>query len=94
MLCASSGNQLQLNFIEFDVEESSGCNQDYIEVHEKNPAGPLLLHNCSSSAGSTLPPSITVHDTLWIKFHSDGVSAGGRGFLASYSICKLHLREK
>lgn len=94
LLFAPSGNQLQLNFIEFDVEESSGCNQDYIEVHEMNPAGPLLLHNCSSSTGSTLPPSVTVHDTLWIKFRSDGVSAGGRGFLASYSICESQLCEK
>ncbi|XP_045117385.1 cubilin-like [Portunus trituberculatus] len=85
-IIAGPGNQLQLNFIEFDVEESSGCNQDYIEVHEMNPEGPLLLHNCSSSTGSTLPPSITVHDTLWIRFHSDGVSAGGHGFLASYNI--------
>ena len=87
-----SGNQLQLNFIQFDVEESSGCNQDYVEVHEMNPAGPLILHNCSSSAASTLPPSITVHDTMWIKFRSDSVSAGGRGFLASYSISKSLLK--
>lgn len=76
------------------MEESSGCNQDYVEVHEMNAAGPLLLHNCSFSSGSTLPPSITVHDTLWIKFRSDGVSAGGRGFLASYSISEWDLEER
>ena len=33
-------------------------------------------------------------DTLWIKFRSDGVSAGGRGFLASYSICESQLSGK
>ncbi|KAK3892747.1 hypothetical protein Pcinc_003437 [Petrolisthes cinctipes] len=84
-ISAGPGNRLQLNFIEFDIEASDGCNLDYLEVHEMDAAGPLLLHNCSSSS-SFIPTSITAKDTLWIKFRSDGTSAAAKGFLASYSL--------
>ncbi|XP_047482510.1 LOW QUALITY PROTEIN: cubilin-like [Penaeus chinensis] len=79
---AGPGNEVQLNFVEFDLENSQGCNTDYVEVHETDPAGPLLLHNCSTD----LPASINAHDSLWIKFRSDEEGVGAKGFLASYSL--------
>ncbi|KAK7065276.1 hypothetical protein SK128_012048 [Halocaridina rubra] len=82
---AGPGNRLQLNFEEFDIEESDGCNLDYLEVHQHDATGALLLHNCSLSS-SPLPPAITANDNMWLKFKSDGSNAGARGFLASYSL--------
>lgn len=76
------GNQVQLNFVQFDLEESPGCNKDYVEVHENDPTGNLLLHNCSS----VVPAPVTAHNSLWIKFRSDEMGVGAKGFLASYSL--------
>ncbi|XP_045623432.1 cubilin [Procambarus clarkii] len=84
-ISAGSGNRVELNFIEFDIEESAGCNLDYVEVHERTAAGPLLLHNCSSS-NSQIPAAVIARDALWIKFHSDESGVGARGFLADYSL--------
>ncbi|KAG7161827.1 Cubilin-like 2 [Homarus americanus] len=82
---AGPGNSLRLDFIEFDLEETDGCNLNYVEVHERDPTGPLLLHNCTTSSTS-LPAPITVREYLWIKFRSDINGVGARGFLASYSL--------
>ncbi|XP_068206241.1 LOW QUALITY PROTEIN: cubilin-like, partial [Palaemon carinicauda] len=81
-ISAGPGNRLQLNFEDFDIEESEGCNLDYLEIHQQDPTGPLLLHNCSSSSVA----SVTTHDKMWIKFKSDEANVGARGFLASYNI--------
>ncbi|XP_071514687.1 cubilin-like [Panulirus ornatus] len=84
-IIAGPGNRVQLNFEVFDLENSDNCNLDYVEVHEKDPTGRLLLHNCSSLS-DPLPPSIVAHHSLWLRFRSDDSSSVGRGFLASYSL--------
>ena len=76
------GNKLTLSFQFFNLETSDGCNRDYVEIHEINEEGRLLLHTC----GDNIPASnITANSKLWVKFNSDaqGVSSG---FTAFYSI--------
>ena len=79
------GNKVTLTFQFFNIETSAGCNRDYVEVHENNEEGRLLLHAC----GDAIPASnITANSQLWVKFNSDaqGVAAG---FTAFYSIGKF-----
>ena len=79
------GNKVTLTFQSFNIETSAGCNRDYVEVHENNEEGRLLLHAC----GDSIPASnITAYSQLWVKFNSDaqGVAAG---FTAFYSIGKF-----
>ena len=79
------GNKVTLTFQFFNIETSAGCNRDYVEVHENNEEGRLLLHAC----GDSIPASnITANSQLWVKFNSDaqGVAAG---FTAFYSIGKF-----
>ena len=74
-----------MTFQFFNIETSAGCNRDYVEVHENNEEGRLLLHAC----GDSIPASnITANSQLWVKFNSDaqGVAAG---FTAYYSIGKF-----
>ncbi|XP_061441668.1 cubilin [Rhineura floridana] len=81
-ILSSPGNQLQLSFTEFQMEESEGCTKDYLEIREGNFSGLLVGQYC----GNSLPvnyTSITGH-ILWVKFVSDG-SEGGRGFRATFA---------
>ncbi|KAF2368216.1 EGF-like domain, partial [Trinorchestia longiramus] len=80
-ITAGAGNRVQLNFPQFELVENENCNTDYVEVHEGDASGPLLLHNCSNT-----PPSVlTAWDALWVRFRS-GDSGTAAGFLASYSL--------
>ena len=76
------GNRVTLTFQTFNIESSEGCNRDYIEVHDKNEEGVLLLHTC----GDTIPAtSVTADTQLWVKFNSDGQGVS-TGFTAYYSL--------
>ena len=77
----SPGNKVSLTLTQMDVQDSQGCNRDYLEIHEGGPEGPLLSHLC----GSQLPNAPIVGTKLWIKFNSDDGGVG-RGFLAEYSL--------
>ena len=81
-MSTSPGNRVSLNFVFFDLEESDHCNRDYVEIHGDSPEGPLLGHFC----GNSVPANITVGNSLWIKFRSDGQGAAGGGFVAEYSL--------
>lgn len=75
---------MQLSFSEFALVENDNCNTDYVEVHEGDATGALLLHNCSD----TLPQTVTASEGLWIRFRS-GDQGTAAGFVASYSLCEL-----
>ncbi|KAJ8389047.1 hypothetical protein AAFF_G00124440 [Aldrovandia affinis] len=81
-MTSSPGNRLQLSFIMFQLQHSSGCNNDFLEIREGNSTGPVVGRFC----GSSLPSNYTslVGHVLWAKFVSDG-SVSGAGFRATFS---------
>ncbi|KAJ8376962.1 hypothetical protein SKAU_G00075420 [Synaphobranchus kaupii] len=81
-MTSSPGNRLQLSFISFQLQASSGCSTDFLEIREGNSTGPLVGRFC----GSSLPTNYTslVGHVLWAKFVSDG-SVSGVGFRATFA---------
>ncbi|KAM6215214.1 cubilin [Rhynchocyon petersi] len=80
-IVSSPGNQLQLSFITFQLEDSQDCNRDFVEIREGNATGHLVGRFC----GHVLPfnySSIVGH-TLWVRFVSDG-SGSDTGFQATF----------
>ncbi|QQP52138.1 Cubilinlike, partial [Caligus rogercresseyi] len=69
------GNRVRFQLINFNIEESEGCNKDYLELHENGP--------------SDIPTNFTFSSKLWIKFNSDS-STTGNGFIAEFSLCKSY----
>lgn len=74
----SPGNGIALGFAEFNLESSTHCNEDYLEVRENNGIGKLLGVFCSEN-----PETLESNKTLWIKFKSDGKGTAS-GFRADY----------
>uniref|UniRef100_A0A8C0FEB1 Cubilin n=1 Tax=Bubo bubo TaxID=30461 RepID=A0A8C0FEB1_BUBBB len=81
-ILSSPGNRLQLSFTAFQVEDSSGCTKDYLEIREGNDTGTLAGRFC----GNSLPSNnmSTVGHVLWVKFVSDS-SGTDVGFRATFS---------
>ncbi|XP_076146859.1 cubilin [Alosa pseudoharengus] len=82
-IISSPGNRLQLSFTMFQLQASSNCNNDYVEIREGNSTGPLIGRFC----GSSLPSNYTslMGHILWVKFVSDA-SVSGAGFRATFSL--------
>ncbi|XP_074652971.1 cubilin-like [Tubulanus polymorphus] len=74
------GSRIKLIFSDMDLEDSSTCKYDHIEVRDTNAHGILLKRACGSS-----PPQPITSKTnrMWVKFFTDG-SNNGRGFHAVY----------
>uniref|UniRef100_U3KLX7 Cubilin n=1 Tax=Oryctolagus cuniculus TaxID=9986 RepID=U3KLX7_RABIT len=81
-IVSSPGNQLQLSFISFQLEDSQNCSKDFMEIREGNATGQLVGRYC----GNSLPHNYSsiVGHVLWIRFVSDG-SGSGTGFQASFT---------
>ncbi|XP_046880031.1 cubilin [Hypomesus transpacificus] len=81
-ITSSPGNFLQLSFIAFQLQQSSGCNNDFLEIREGNSAGALVGRFC----GDSLPSNYTslIGHILWVKFRSDA-SVSGSGFRLTFS---------
>ncbi|EPY78032.1 tolloid-like protein 2 precursor [Camelus ferus] len=81
-IVSSPGNQLQLSFITFQLEDSQDCSRDFVEIREGNSTGHLVGRYC----GNTLPLnySSVVGHSLWVRFVSDG-SGSGIGFQAAFA---------
>ncbi|NXG41986.1 CUBN protein, partial [Psilopogon haemacephalus] len=81
-ILSSPGNRLQLSFTEFQMEESSSCSKDYLEIREGSESGRLAARLC----GHSLPANYTstLGHLLWVKFVSDG-SGTDVGFKATFS---------
>ncbi|BFG01859.1 cubilin homolog [Drosophila madeirensis] len=80
VLAASEGNSLSLTIESMDLEQSDGCNRDYLEVREKFERGPLIGVYC----GNQVPGVIHSRGSIWMKFKSDDDNVG-EGFMASYN---------
>ncbi|XP_051007258.1 cubilin [Acomys russatus] len=81
-IVSSPGNQLQLSFLSFHLENSLNCNKDSVEIREGNATGHLVGRYCGNSLPANYS-SIKGH-ILWIKFVSDG-SGSGMGFQARFN---------
>ncbi|KAF9421742.1 hypothetical protein HW555_002423 [Spodoptera exigua] len=79
ILQASPGNTAYVQFEQFDLEYSEGCNDDYVELRETNGAGRLLGVYCSSDT----PTNHSSASQIYIKFHSNSKTSG-RGFVLHY----------
>ncbi|XP_036318853.1 cubilin homolog [Rhagoletis pomonella] len=79
-IVASEGNSLIFTIESFDLEESEGCNKDYLEVRDTKESGPLLGLFC----GTNIPPPITGVQSIWVKFGSDDDGVAN-GFVVSYN---------
>ncbi|XP_041670250.1 cubilin [Cheilinus undulatus] len=79
---SSPGNRLQLSFIMFQLQGSSSCQNDYLEIREGNSTGSLVGRFC----GNSLPSNYTslIGHILWVKFVSDS-SISGAGFRATFA---------
>ncbi|KAI8777940.1 cubilin, partial [Biomphalaria glabrata] len=76
-ITASPGNSIQLNFNEFEL--TGERNNDYLEIHSPNQAGPVV----GRWFGNQGPGTITGLTGAWILFRSD-YSGHSKGFLAEY----------
>lgn len=74
---------MSLNFVDFQLEEDEFCNEDYVEIREKDSIGPIIGIFC----GSNIPTNITMGSTLWVKFHSNSIGSA-KGFTADYKYGK------
>ncbi|XP_056192710.1 cubilin [Falco biarmicus] len=81
-ILSSPGNRLQLSFIAFQVEDSSGCTKDFLEIREGSATGTLAGRFCGNSLPSNY--TSTVGHVLWVRFVSDS-SGTGAGFRATFS---------
>uniref|UniRef100_F7D8H4 Cubilin n=1 Tax=Ornithorhynchus anatinus TaxID=9258 RepID=F7D8H4_ORNAN len=81
-ILSSPGNQFQLSFVMFQLEQSQDCHKDFLEIREGNATG----HPVGRFCGGTLPRnySSTLGHILWLRFVSDG-AVTGRGFQAAFA---------
>ncbi|XP_071062991.1 LOW QUALITY PROTEIN: cubilin [Pseudochaenichthys georgianus] len=82
-----TGHYLTLSFDLFNVQSSSGCTADYVEIREYNASGRILGRFC----GSNIPVSMETSDSFaHVKFVSDA-SGNAPGFSltfeASVEVC-------
>ncbi|GAB0086814.1 Cubilin [Sergentomyia squamirostris] len=79
---ASPGNEIFVEFSEFNIAPSPSCSEEYLEVRENNGGGRLLGVFC----GMQFPSNITSAQILWIKFRSGiDVINEMRRFYATFS---------
>ncbi|XP_034025114.1 cubilin [Thalassophryne amazonica] len=73
--------QIMLNFTDFNLEGSSSCSYDYVEIRDGGyETSPLIGKFCSSQG----PPVLVSHSNrLWVRFRSD-LSVTMRGFSAHW----------
>ncbi|KAH8397987.1 hypothetical protein KR222_008302, partial [Zaprionus bogoriensis] len=77
---ASAGNSLTLTLESFELEQSDGCNNDYLEIREESESGALIGVYC----GNTVPPAVVSKGSIWLKFKSND-DVVGEGFMAVYN---------
>ncbi|XP_074549445.1 cubilin [Halichoeres trimaculatus] len=82
-----TGHYLTLTYESFNLQTSSGCTDDYVEIRDYNASGRLLGRHC----GSNLPASLDTSDSFaYVRFVSNaqGNAAGfSLSFEASVEVC-------
>lgn len=83
MVAAPPGHLIHLDFRDkFDMEDSPGCKNDYLEVRDGKYGFSNLIKQ--QFCGNKFPPELESKDRhLWIHFKSDD-SIEGAGFKAVY----------
>uniref|UniRef100_A0A8C5HD89 Cubilin n=1 Tax=Gouania willdenowi TaxID=441366 RepID=A0A8C5HD89_GOUWI len=75
-----TGHYLTLSYQNFNLQSSTGCTADYVEIREYNGSGLLLGRHC----GSELPVPLDTSDSFaYVKFFSD-TSGNAAGFTLSF----------
>lgn len=77
-ITATPGNAITLN-LDYNLETSEFCADDYIEVREKDGAGRVIEALCGNGERR-----LVVNTTTWIKFKSDEETTG-KGFSLYHS---------
>ena len=78
MINFPEGETIELEFLAFNLEYSSSCYWDWVEVRNGNSSNSPLIGD--KLCGSTIPGAITSNgNQLYVKFHSDS-SVVGTGF--------------
>ena len=76
-----TGEEITVKFLDFDVEKSTNCTFDYLEMREGiDETGKLIGRLCGTGEAGSLVSTIS----LWLRFKSD-TSITERGFLATYT---------
>nr|DBA25188.1 TPA: hypothetical protein GDO54_012746 [Pyxicephalus adspersus] len=75
-----TGHYLTITFMFLDLQDSTDCTSDYIEIREYNSSGKSLGKFC----GNTVPSVVRTSDSFaYVKFVSDG-SVNAKGFQMQY----------
>ena len=86
---APQGRRIGLKFLDFDLEQSSGCRYDWLKVYNGgSDSSPVLKDKlCGASRPSNTASS---GNQLFLKFHTDG-DASKTGFKIAYNLkCEYH----
>ncbi|XP_038652379.1 cubilin [Scyliorhinus canicula] len=76
LLEGPEGHYLTITFSAFNLESTSDCIKDFVEIREYNASGRLLGRHC----GNTLPRAVDTSSSIaYVKFSTDG-SGNGSGF--------------
>ncbi|KAM8967664.1 cubilin [Pelodytes ibericus] len=75
-----TGHYLTLRFEDLDLQNSTDCDKDYVEIREYNATGTLLGRFCSHTIPSNI---VTSNSFAYVKFISDN-SIHSRGFRLRY----------
>lgn len=84
---ASPGNKYELDFDDFDLEESDYCNGDYVEIRQSNSSGPLIGDRRLCGSGKDNLPSLdfSFSGDIWIKFRTDEGNIA-KGFMLHFKL--------
>lgn len=85
LISMAPGTRIEIEFLEFGLEEHSDCSFDFLEIYEgATDRDPLVRKIC----GSDMPPPYkSLGSKLLFKFRSD-YSNNNKGFRVSYKIGK------
>ena len=98
-LLAPEGHQIQIKFESFELEQSDGCRNDYLEIREayfKDPNDPREIQGVYGAVlarpmcGNNLPREIhSAGNMVWVHFHSDSDDITTyKGFKATFTSSK------
>ena len=79
MIVQPPGRVITLNFTDFDLEGSSRCFYDYLEVRDGPDENSTLIGKFCGDPTLTPDPITSSFNHVWIKFVTDG-SIQNRGF--------------
>ncbi|XP_075972136.1 cubilin [Anticarsia gemmatalis] len=89
-IVTSAGARIRISFTELDLERTSNCRDDYIEIYDgRDTNAQSLGRHCRLS--SELTSIETTNNLAFIKFRSD-MYIGAKGFVLNYNtICNNNL---